>query len=144
MPPDEGKANRRPPEPPQPPPPPAPWPWAEDDLIRIRHMLDAAEQIGAFTRSRTRDSLLEDEIATLGLVKAIEIIGEAAFALDPSVRDAIDGVPWPQVIGMRHRPVHAYFDVDLAIVWATATKAVPDLSENLQRFLNQWELPPRP
>ncbi len=130
MPREEGKAN------------PKLWPWAEDDLIRIRHMLDAAEQIASFTHSRSRNSLKEDEIATLGLVKAIEIIGEAASALDPSVRDAIDGVPWPQVIGMRHRLVHAYFDVDLAIVWATATKAVPDFVEHLQRFLDQWELPP--
>jgi len=115
-----------------------PWPWSEQDLNRLRHILDAAGQIESFVSSRSRDSLSEDEIAALGLVKAIEIIGEAAFALDEHVRDSIAGVPWPQVIGMRHRLVHAYYDVDLDIVWATATKAVPQLGKAVRNFLDNW------
>lgn len=116
-----------------------PWPWSEKDLIRLRHILDAARQIEIFVSDRTRESLRENEIATLGLVKAIEIIGEAAFVMDHGVLEAIPDVPWDRVIGMRHRLVHAYFEVDHDIVWATATKAVPELADSVRRFLDRWD-----
>jgi len=53
------------------------WPWSEADFIRLRHILDAAAQIRSFVGQRSRESLRLDDIATLGLVKAVEIIGEA-------------------------------------------------------------------
>ncbi len=118
-----------------------PWPWSEADYIRLRHILDAAVQIRGFVTGRMRESLQLDDIATLGLVKAVEIIGEAASVLDSSVRDAVPAVPWPQIIAMRHRLVHAYFDIDLDIVWATATKAVPQLERELSNFMNTWAAP---
>lgn len=117
-----------------------PWPWSEQDLVRLRHMLDAARGIDAFVSGCTRDSLRHDDIPTLGLLKAIEIIGEAASMIDPSVHDAIPSVPWSRIIGMRHRLVHAYFDIDLDIVWATATKAMPQLATELENFLKKWNV----
>jgi len=119
------------------------WPWSEADFIRLRHILDAAAQIRSFVAQRSRESLRVDDIATLGLVKAVEIIGEAASVLDASVREAVPDVPWPKIIAMRHRLVHAYFDIDLEIVWATCTKAVPQLERQLHEFINRWA-PPDP
>lgn len=121
-----------------------PWPWSEADYIRLRHILDAAAHIRAFLAGRTRESLQLDDISTLGLVKAVEIIGEAVSVLDVSVRDAVPTVPWPQIIAMRHRLVHAYFDIDLDIVWATATRAVPQLEEQLSDFISAWAAPESP
>lgn len=118
-----------------------PWPWSEADYIRLRHILDAAAHIRAFLAGRTRESLQLDDISTLGLVKAVEIIGEAASVLDASVRDAVPSIPWPQIIAMRHRLVHAYFDIDLDIVWATATKAVPQLEREVSEFMYAWTAP---
>lgn len=115
------------------------WPWDDADFIRLRHILDAAAQIRLFAAERGRESLRLDDIPTLGLIKAVEIIGEAASVLDPEVREAAAGVPWPKIIAMRHRLVHAYFDIDLEIVWATATKAVPQLERQLTDFLGQWD-----
>ena len=50
----------------------------KDDQVRLRHMLDAANEAMAFTKSRTRTSLDIDRMLVLSLVKEIEIIGEAA------------------------------------------------------------------
>ncbi len=115
------------------------WPWSEQDLVRLRHILDAARQIESFVSTRTRDSLHDDDIPTLGLQKAIEIIGEAASGLAEPIRHAMPDVPWPRIIGMRHRLVHAYFEIDLDMVWATATRAVPDVASAVRKFLDQWE-----
>lgn len=52
-----------------------------DDTVRLRHMLDAAREAMTFVRGRTRADLDTDRQLVLALVKAVEIIGEAAYQL---------------------------------------------------------------
>jgi len=51
----------------------------KDDTIRLRHMLDAAQEAMGFVQGRTRADLNDDRKLVLALVKDIEIIGEAAY-----------------------------------------------------------------
>ena len=90
-----------------------------DDRIRLQHMLDAARAARQFAQSRSRTDLDQDLQLVWALVKAVEIIGEAAFRMDPASREQIAGIPWEDIIGMRHRLVHAYFDINLDILWKT-------------------------
>ena len=69
----------------------------------------------------------------LALVKDIEIIGEAAYQVTTDMRDQTCGIPWDDMIGMRHRLVHAYFDIDLDILWKTAQEDLPPLIAELER-----------
>lgn len=73
----------------------------------------------------------------LALVKAIEIIGEAGARVSIEGRDATPDVPWPEIVGMRNRLVHAYFDVDLDVVWTTVRHDLPPLVEALQAALEE-------
>jgi uncharacterized protein with HEPN domain len=50
----------------------------------------------------------------LSLVKAVEIVGEAAYQITETTRDELQAVPWDDIIGMRHRLVHAYFDINFS------------------------------
>jgi uncharacterized protein with HEPN domain len=61
------------------------------------------------------------------LVRAVEIIGEAASKISAEGRDELPAVPWSSIVSMRNRLVHAYFDVDLDILWNTVTEALPPL-----------------
>jgi len=99
----------------------------KDDAIRLRHMRDAAQEAIAFTSSRTRADLDGDRMLVLALVKEVEIIGEAAFRISPVTRDDLPEIPWDDVIGMRHRLVHAYWDINLNILWRTVQDDVPRL-----------------
>jgi uncharacterized protein with HEPN domain len=69
------------------------------------------------------------------LVRAIEIMGEAASKLSPEARAAMPAVPWASVVAMRHRLVHAYFDIDRTILWKTATEELPPLLSVLRAAL---------
>ena len=102
-----------------------------NDAIRLRHMLDAAQEAIAFARGRTRSDLNDSRMLVLSLVKAIEIIGEAAFRISPATRAELQDIPWDAIIGMRHRLVHAYFDINLDILWRTVTDELPDLIDVL-------------
>ena len=101
------------------------------DAIRLRHMLDAAQEAIAFARGRTRSDLNDSRMLVLSLVKAIEIIGEAAFRISPATRAELQDIPWDAIIGMRHRLVHAYFDINLDILWRTVTDELPELVDVL-------------
>ena len=107
----------------------------EDDIIRLRHMLDAAREVAKFVSGRTRSDLNTDRQLVLALVKDIEIIGEAAYRIMPETRGAIPGIPWDDMVGMRHRLVHAYFDIDLDILWKTAQEDLPQLVAELERVI---------
>ena len=103
-----------------------------EDLTRVRHMIEAAESAMRFVKGRSRPDLDGDEMLRFALTRAIEILGEAASKVSPDGRAAIPEVPWSDVVGMRNRLVHAYFDVNLDILWRTVDEAIPDLLARLK------------
>lgn len=107
-----------------------------EDRVRIQHMMEATESVARFLAGRQRQDLEQDEMLRFALTRAIEIIGEAASRVSPEAQNSLAGVPWKEVMGMRNRLVHAYFDVDLDILWRTAWEAVPALSKQLASIVD--------
>ena len=104
----------------------------ESDVIRLRHMLDAAREALSFIAGRSSEDLSRERMLVLALVKEIEIIGEAASRMSDESRKTLQRIPWPKIIAMRNRLIHAYADVDLSIVWDTLTGALPELLRELE------------
>ena len=98
-------------------------------------MRDAAIEAISFTANQSRESLDSDRMLTLALVKEIEIIGEAAGRISAEGRARYSQVPWAQIIGMRNRLTHAYFEVDLDIVWEVVTGDLPSLVVELEKIM---------
>lgn len=113
----------------------------EEDVTRLRHMLEAAQAALRFVAGRTRADLDTDEVLYFALVRAIQIVGEAAANVGPEGRSACPEIPWPAVVGMRHRVVHAYWDIDRSRIWETATDDLPPLIAVLERALAQEGTP---
>ena len=109
----------------------------KDDRVRLRHMLDAAKEGIRFAHGRTRDDLDTDRMLTFALIKTIEIIGEAAARVSEAGKEAAPGIPWTDIVAMRNRLTHAYFDVDLDRVWDTIKDDVPPLIAQLENFLRR-------
>lgn len=98
-----------------------------EDRIRLQHMLDAATEAAEFVRGKHRSDLAGERMRVLALLKALEIVGEAATKVTEETRLGVPGIPWCDVVGMRHRLVHGYFDVDLDVVWTTVSEDLPEL-----------------
>jgi uncharacterized protein with HEPN domain len=102
-------------------------------------MVEAAETAARFIAGRTRAELDGDVMLLFALVRAVEIVGEAAAKVTPATRAALPGVTWPLIVGMRNRLVHAYFDTDRGILWTTVTQALPALLPALAAVLEEGQ-----
>ena len=103
-----------------------------DDKVRLRHMLDYSRKATAMIQGRTRGDLNTDEMLSLALTRAVEIIGEAAARVSPAIQENHPLIPWPQIIGLRNRLIHGYDAVDMDILWNIIQNDLPPLIAQLE------------
>jgi uncharacterized protein with HEPN domain len=97
-------------------------------------MLDAAQEAVRSAHGRVRSDLDRDRVWTLGLVKCIEIVGEAAGRVSAETRCQYPDIPWASIVAMRNRLVHGYFDMDLDQIWKTLVEDLPPLIAQLEKI----------
>lgn len=107
----------------------------DEDHIRLQHMLEAARKAIGLGAGRARKDLDSDEQLSLALQRLIEILGEAANKVTDETRSQTPDIPWHQIRGMRNRLIHAYFDVNLEILWNTVAEDLPPLVASLESLL---------
>jgi uncharacterized protein with HEPN domain len=71
-----------------------------------------------------------------GVVRQLEIIGEAATGLTAEFRNAHPGIAWTKMVGMRNRLIHAYFEIDLSIIWDTVHTDLAPLKQQIAQILD--------
>jgi uncharacterized protein with HEPN domain len=98
-----------------------------DDRVRLAHIEEAIVAAMTFVEGRRRDDLEADLMLRFALVQAVQIVGEAARNISNETIAAAPDIPWPVIVGMRNRLVHAYFDINQDILWTTVTEALPAL-----------------
>ena len=108
-----------------------------DDITRLKHIRDAAQKAINFVKDKERDNLDNDEMLYLALVRLIEIIGEAANNISEFYQQKYSDIPWRKIIGMRNRIVHAYFDVDLDIVWQVVKYDLSPLLKEINKAIKE-------
>lgn len=106
-----------------------------EDRIRLLHMIEAAENAINFVAGGSRAELEQDRKTLFAVIRCVEILGEAAARLSDGARAAAPDIPWSAIVGMRNRLVHAYFDVDVDVVWKTVTVELPALKIRLHSML---------
>ncbi len=107
-----------------------------EDRVRLRHMLDASLEIQQYVQSATRGDLGRDPKLVHSLIHLLEIIGEAANQISDELREETSHVPWSIIIGMRNRLIHAYFAINLNVVWSTSTEDIPLLIGELKKLVD--------
>ena len=94
-------------------------------------MLDQARKVVAKANGKTRDEFDADENLRLALAHLVQTIAEAARRVSDPTKDAHPEVPWRNIMGMRHRIVHDYMNVDEDVLWTVATVHLPSLIDLL-------------
>jgi uncharacterized protein with HEPN domain len=95
----------------------------------------AAAKAQAFVAGMNYEAFASDEKTAFAVVRALEILGEAAKRIPQQVRDQYPGVPWRSMAGIRDKLIHDYTSVNLEIVWKTVVEDLPGLVPQIERIL---------
>ena len=107
------------------------------DVVRLRHMLEFAQQTRAFIEGRAREDLDADRMLLYAVVRGLEIIGEAASQVSQETRTACPMLPWRVMVDTRNRLIHAYFDLSFDTIWEVVRDDLPPLIADLEAILGE-------
>jgi uncharacterized protein with HEPN domain len=88
---------------------------------RIARYLDGVSRQQFDADGRTQDAVIRN----------LEIIGEAVKHIPADIRQLAPRVAWRKIAGLRDILIHAYFNVDLDLVWQIVTIHLPVLSSEV-------------
>ena len=111
------------------------------DRIRLEHIMEAIQRLQTYAGMLSEEELQSDVLRYYGIVKNIEIIGEAARMLSEAFKKTYTEVEWRSISDMRNFLVHEYFQVDSEIVFSVIHNEIPELKEQVDRYLSEidWD-----
>ena len=114
------------------------------DRDRLEHIVEAIDRILAFADGKTKEELEADELKYYGIVKNIEIIGEATYMLTRAFCNQHPETPWEFIAKMRHVLVHDYYQINPSEVWAVIHDDLHPLRDQVTGYLadtdwTEWE-----
>jgi uncharacterized protein with HEPN domain len=111
------------------------------DPAYVEHMLEAIARIRRYVGRKRRPGFLGDAQLQDAVIRNIEIIGEAASRLSPEFAARHAEIPWRDIVGMRHRLIHGYLNVNLVTVWEVIERDLPALAPRLRALLGAPSVP---
>ena len=107
------------------------------DIERLRHMLEAMDVLVNYKGQHTMEEAVSDPIVYFGLVKHVEIIGEAVYQLTLEYRADHNEVNWADIERMRHVLVHGYYKIRPEQLWETIAVDIPNLRPVIEQLIQE-------
>lgn len=111
----------------------------KDDSVYLHHILMAIDRIEEYSEGVSLQEFLNTGIVQDGVVRQLEIIGEASRNLSAELVQSHPEVPWGEIIGLRNRIAHAYYNIDQGVVWDIVQEDLPSLRRDVTRILEEVE-----
>jgi uncharacterized protein with HEPN domain len=108
---------------------------SEKFLIYLKDIDKAINSITNFIKGMDFEQFKSDDKTSSAVIRKFEIIGEATKNIPNSIKDKYPQIPWKDIAGMRDKLIHAYYEVDLNLVWITIQKRLPELQAFLDDVL---------
>lgn len=105
----------------------------------IEDIISAMDKTINFVRNISYEEFTRDDKTVFAVVRALEIIGEAAKNIPDDIRKNYPEIPWKDMAGMRDKVIHEYFGVKLSIVWRAVKEEIPPLKPIFEKILRNLE-----
>ena len=106
------------------------------DTLYLESMRECLERIDDYNEGGEED-LMASNLVQDGVIRNLEVIGEATKNLSDDLRSANPEIPWRQIAGMRDVLIHDYLRVNLDRVWRTVVQDLPPLSKVINTLLSK-------
>lgn len=107
----------------------------KSDAVYLGHMLDSAVKARQKVASQTKAQFDADEDLQMILAHLIQTIGEAASKVFDNTKAAHPEIPWKEIVGIRHRIIHDYMNINYDVLWAIAVDDLEPLISQLRAIL---------
>ncbi len=103
--------------------------------LYIKDILQNMRDAEQFIEGMTYEQFVNDKKTFNAVVRAIEVIGEAAKNVPPTIRTRYPVIPWKEMAGMRDKVTHFYFGVDREAIWLAVQERIPPLKPTIEQIL---------
>jgi uncharacterized protein with HEPN domain len=103
-------------------------------LNDILQYIDRAEK---YTKNLSYEDFLKDDKTSNAVIRCIEVLGEASNKIPNEIKNKYP-VPWQDIINMRNRIIHGYFDVDIEEVWIAVQEDMKALKPLIQKIIADY------
>ena len=107
----------------------------QDYKAYLRDIFGAIGKIERYTENMNLEDFSNNELIQDGVIRNLEIIGEVVKNLPDDIKKNYPEVEWRKIAGLRDILIHAYFGVDLEIIWDIVKNKVPELKEMVREIL---------
>ena len=108
------------------------------DYDRLLHIREAIANVYEFMEGKNVNDLANDKLLFYGVIKNIEIIGEAAYMLTKEFIEHHPSTPWTDIIGMRHVLVHGYYTASPLFIWDTYKNDLDVLRLQIESYISEF------
>jgi uncharacterized protein with HEPN domain len=115
---------------------------SRDPIDFLQDIEESCIRITDYTAGLSRDEVFTDKMRFDGILHNFHIIGEAVKKLPNNLREKHADIPWGEIAGMRDLIAHAYFALDLEILWQGIRADVPVLLKRVQEMIAMVEESP--
>jgi uncharacterized protein with HEPN domain/predicted nucleotidyltransferase len=114
--------------------------WGEQK--RDRECITRMQSEVSFLLSRMKGQDLrtssQDDLLRRAAIRSLEVLGECALLVSPSLRRTHPEIPWTELAGLRLRLVHPFFGPDWVLVWDVLVSEIPRLDSPLTKLASSW------
>ena len=112
---------------------------ANADVVYLKHIIDAILRINEYLQEINEEEFNRNYLVQDGVIRQLQIIGEAVKQISPKTRKNNSNVPWKDMAGMRDKLIHDYFGIDIGQVWITAKNDIPFLQKQIEIVLDKLQ-----
>lgn len=95
------------------------------DVLLIEDIIENAETIFEFVSNDSYESFVSNKMKLYAVIRAFEIIGEAAKAISEQVKEKYPLIEWREMSDFRNILTHHYFGVENKMLWFVIQNDLP-------------------
>ncbi len=102
--------------------------------LYVDDIKQAVKKIEKYTKNLTLSKLKQNELITDGIIRNLEIIGEAIKNIPSNIKESHPEIEWKKIAGLRDILAHEYFGIDIEVLWDIIKNKLPDLKKKISKI----------
>ncbi len=107
-----------------------------DYKVYFKDILEAINKIERYTKDVKYEDFKNNDLIQDGVIRNLEIIGEAVKNVPQDIKRNYPEIEWRKIAGLRDILIHAYFGIDIEIIWDIVENKVPELKRIIEKILS--------